>query len=325
VDYGHINHSFTQSLIHSQSSPLTFTLKILGSNSAAPAYNRHPTSQLLHIEQEYFLIDCGEATQMQLNRYKIRFTRINHIFISHLHGDHYLGLVGLLSTMHLNKRTEDLYLYGPGGLVDILSLQFKYSDTRLNYRIHFRELTQQRELIYQNDNLTVETIPLNHRIQCTGFLFREKPKKRRINKEVLPGNLSLQQIIALKKGADLYNQQGERIFRNEDLTLPPRKSRSYAYCSDTRYQECLVAQLQGVDLLYHESTFLDKEAERACETFHSTAAQAARIAAQAGVQKLLLGHFSSRYKDLSPFLEEARQYFPQSYLALEGEEFSIEE
>ncbi len=304
---------------------MTFTLTILGSNSAAPAYNRHPTSQLLHIQQEYFLIDCGEATQMQLNRYKIRFTKINHIFISHLHGDHYLGLVGLLSTMHLNKRTDDLFLYGPGGLVDILSLQFKYSDTRLNYRIRFRELSQQREVIYQNDNTIVETIPLNHRIQCTGFLFREKPKKRRINKEVLPDNLSLQQIMSLKKGEDIYNRQGELMYKNEDLTLPPKKSRSYAYCSDTKYHECLIPQLQRVDLLYHESTFLEKEAERAAETFHSTAAQAASIAHQAGVQKLLLGHFSSRYKDLSPFLDEARQHFPQSYLAIEGEEFTIDE
>jgi ribonuclease Z len=312
-------------LIRHQTVPLTFVLKILGSNSAAPAYNRHPTSQLLHIQQEYFLIDCGEATQMQLNRYKVRFTRINHIFISHLHGDHYLGLVGLLSTMHLNKRTEDLFLYGPGGLVEILSLQFKYSDTRLNYRIHFRELSQKRELIFENENITVETIPLCHRIQCTGFLFREKPKKRRINKQTLPENISLQQIMRLKKGDDLYNQKGDLLYKNEDLTLPPRKSRSYAYCSDTRYQENLIPQLQGVDALYHESTFLDKEALRATETFHSTAAQAARIAQQAGVQKLLLGHFSSRYKDLTPFLEEARQVFPQSYLALEGEDFIVEE
>jgi ribonuclease Z len=304
---------------------LTFVLKILGSNSAAPAFNRHPTSQLLHIGQEYYLIDCGEATQMQLNRYKIRFTRINHIFISHLHGDHYLGLVGLLSTMHLNKRSDDLFLYGPAGLVEIISLQFKYSDTRLNYKIHFKELSQQREVIYENGNLTVETISLSHRIQCTGFLFREKPKKRRINKEVLPDNLSLQQIIRLKNGQDVYNQQGVLLYKNQDLTLNPKRSRSYAYCSDTKYQECIVPQIQGVDLLYHESTFLDREADRARETFHSTAAQAASIALQAGVHTLILGHFSSRYKDLTPFLEEARQVFAQSYLAIEGEEFVVEE
>jgi ribonuclease Z len=304
---------------------LTFVLKILGSNSAAPAYNRHPTSQLLHIQQEYFLIDCGEATQMQLNRYKIRFTHINHIFISHLHGDHYLGLVGLLSTMHLNKRTEDLYLYAPNGLTEIISLQFKYSDTRLNYKIHFHELTQKQEMIFENENVTVETIPLSHRIQCTGFLFREKPKKRRINKEVMPDNLSLQQIMRLKKGEDIYNQKGDVLYRNQELTLPPKKSRSYAYCSDTRYQECIIPQIQGVDVLYHESTFLAKETLRATETYHSTAAQAASIAYQAGARKLLLGHFSSRYKDLSPFLDEARQVFAESYLAIEGEDYAIED
>jgi ribonuclease Z len=212
--------------------------------------------------------------------------------------------------MHLNKRTEDLYLYGPGGLVDILSLQFKYSDTRLNYKIQFRELTQKRETIYENGNLTVETIPLSHRIQCTGFLFREKPKKRRVNKEILPPAISLQHIIRLKNGEDIYTQRGELLYKNEEFTLPPRRSRSYAYCSDTRYQECLIAQLQGVDLLYHESTFLDKEAGRAAETFHSTAAQAAHIASQAGVKKLLLGHFSSRYKDLSPFQKKPVRFLP---------------
>jgi ribonuclease Z len=304
---------------------LTFVLKILGSNSAAPAFNRNPTSQLLHIEQHYFLIDCGEGTQMQLNKYKVRFNRINHIFISHLHGDHYLGLTGLLSTMHLNKRTEDLYLFGPPGIADILTIQFKYSDTRLHYKIHFRELTQSREVIFENENITVETIPLNHRIQCIGFLFREKPKKRRLNKEVLPQNLSLSQIARLKKGEDLVNGLGELIFRNEELTLPPKKSRSYAYCSDTKYHEPILEQIAGVDLLYHESTFLEVEAQRASETFHSTARQAAHIAQQAKVQQLILGHYSSRYKDLSPFLEEARSIFANTILSIEGEEIEVKD
>jgi ribonuclease Z len=302
---------------------LTFVLKILGSNSAAPAFNRNPTSQLLHIEQNYFLIDCGEGTQMQLNKYKVRFNRIDYIFISHLHGDHYLGLTGLLSTMHLNKRTEDLYLFGPTGIAEILTLQFKYSDTRLHYKIHFRELTQSREMIFENENLTVETIPLNHRIQCTGFLFREKPKRRRLNKAVLPENLSLSQIVRLKKGEDIVNAQGNLIYKNEELTLPPKKSRSYAYCSDTRYHEPIIAQIAGVDLLYHESTFLEVEAQRASETFHTTARQAAQIAQQAKVQQLILGHYSSRYKDLSPFLEEARSIFPNTILSIEGEDIEV--
>jgi ribonuclease Z len=304
---------------------LTFVLKILGSNSAAPAYNRHPTSQLLHVEQYYYLIDCGEGTQMQLSKYKIKYTRISHIFISHLHGDHYLGLTGLLSTMHLNKRTEDLFLFGPAGLAEILILQFKYSDTRLNYKIHFRELTQDREVIFENENLTVETIPLNHRIQCTGFLFREKSKKRRLNKEVLPADLTVQQIIRLKKGEDLYNQQGELLYLNQDLTLPPKPSRSYAYCSDTKYSTCILPQIQQVDLLYHESTFLDEEAARASETFHSTARQAALMAKQANVKQLILGHYSSRYKDLTPFLEEAKEIFPNAILSVEGEDIEVKE
>jgi ribonuclease Z len=225
--------------------------------------------------------------------------------------------------MHLNKRTEDLYLFGPTGIAEILTLQFKYSDTRLHYKIHFRELTQSREMIFENENLTVETIPLNHRIQCTGFLFREKPKRRRLNKAVLPENLSLSQIVRLKKGEDIVNAQGNLIYKNEELTLPPKKSRSYAYCSDTRYHEPIIAQIAGVDLLYHESTFLEVEAQRASETFHTTARQAAQIAQQAKVQQLILGHYSSRYKDLSPFLEEARSIFPNTILSIEGEDIEV--
>ncbi len=262
---------------------------------------------------------------MQLNRWKIRVNRLNHIFISHLHGDHYLGLVGLLSTMHLNKRTEDLYLFGPPGLVEILTIQFKYSDTRLNYRVHFRELYPAREVILENEHLTVETIPLNHRIQCTGFLFREKPKNRRINKDLIPPDLSINQIRSLKKGKDLFDTSGKLLFANERLTLPPKKSRSYAYCSDTIYNEGIVEQIQKVDLLYHESTFLSDQELRAAETFHSTAQQAATIAKMASVTKLVLGHYSSRYKDLSPLLEEARAVFSNTILSIEGEDIEVEE
>ncbi len=262
---------------------------------------------------------------MQLSKFKVRYVRIGHIFISHLHGDHYLGLTGLLSTMHLNKRTEDLYLYGPAGLADILSLQFKYSDTRLNYKIHFKELKPVAEVIFENEYLIVETIPLNHRIQCTGFLFREKPKNKRLNKEVLPKNLLLQHIAQLKKGKDIYDINGNILYKNEALTLPPKRSRSYAYCSDTKYHEYIIPQIQGVDLLYHESTFLHDQEARADETFHSTARQAAIIAQKAGVGQLILGHYSSRYKDLLPFIEEAKSVFPNTVLSIEGEDFSLDE
>jgi ribonuclease Z len=305
---------------------LTFILKILGSNSAAPAYGRHPTSQLLQIQQENFLIDCGEGTQMQMLRYKIRINRINHIFISHLHGDHYLGLVGLLSTMHLQKRTQDLYLYGPPGLQEILSLQFRYSDTRLHYKIIFYPLTEgKREVILESDMLTVETIPLHHRIQCSGFLFREKPKKRRVNIPVLPEYFLPSQMGALKRGEDVLDAEGNVVFKNEDLTLPPKHSRSYAFCSDTAYFEEIIPLIEGVDLLYHESTFLQDQVERATETFHSTAFQAATIARKAHVKKLLLGHYSSRYQELMPFAEEARRVFEEVVLSVEGQNVMLEE
>ena len=301
---------------------MIFELTILGSNAAIPAYNRHPTAQLLQIDQYYFLIDCGEGTQMQLSKFKIRYNRIGYIFISHLHGDHYLGLMGLISTMHLHKRSEDLYLYGPRGLSDIISLQLKYSDTR----IVFREInTEVCEVVLENELLTVETIPLSHRVNCAGFLFREKPKKRRLRKEALPVGLTLVNLSQLKRGQDITNSEGDVMYKNEDYTLPPRKSRSYAYCSDTRYNEDMIGQIQGVDLLYHESTFLEEEAVRAGETFHSTARQAATIARLAQVGKLVLGHYSSRYKDLSLFRDEASLVFEPVVLSIEGESIGVED
>lgn len=302
---------------------MSFELTILGSSSATPVYNRHQTSQLLLIENELFLIDCGEATQHQLLKYKIRFNKINHIFISHLHGDHYLGLTGLVSTMHLNGRQKELYIYGPPGLSEILTIQLKYSQTFLSYRIIFKELeTTKAYQILDLENLTVETIPLSHRISCCGFLFREKPKKRRINKNRLPENTPLLDIIALKNGEDIF-RNGQLHLKNDEVTYPPRKSRSYAYCSDTRYIETFLDQIQNIDLLYHEATFLDELKERAIETFHTTALEAATLAKKANAGMLILGHFSSRYKELEPLLEEAKPVFPNSFLAIEGESFSV--
>ncbi|MBX9851125.1 MAG: ribonuclease Z [Cytophagaceae bacterium] len=302
---------------------MPFELKILGSNSATPVFNRHQSSQLLQIENEYFLIDCGEATQHQLIRFKIKFNKINHIFISHLHGDHVLGLPGLISTMHLNGRQRELHLYGPPGLNEILTLQLKYSETILSYDIHFHELdAKESKTILDLDNLTVQTIPLNHRIDCCGFLFKEKPKKRRINKETLPPETSLLNIIKLKNGEDVY--EGEKlVLKNEEMTFPPRKSRSFAYCSDTRYTETILPMIKDIDLLYHESTFLDDMKERAIETFHTTALEAATLAKKANVKRLIIGHFSSRYKELEPLLEEAKTVFTNSSLAIEGNNFSV--
>jgi len=305
---------------------LEFNVKILGSNSATPVYNRHPSAQLLNINQNLMLLDCGEGTQMQLINYKIRYQKINHIFITHLHGDHYFGLIGLLSTMHLHGRKNDIDLFGPAGLDEIITLQLKYSETFLNYKINFHLVdTEKVQQILDSKHFVVETIPLNHRIKCCGYLFKEKPKKKRIIKEKLPENLSLANLALLKDGKDVTDDNGSILIKNEDVTLPPRKSRTYAYCTDTAYMESIIPQIANADLLYHESTFLSDMKARAIETHHTTCADAATLAKKADVNKLVIGHFSSRYKDLTPFLKEARTIFPNTSLAIEGELFEIPE
>lgn len=304
---------------------MSIRVKILGSNSATPAHRRHHTSQLVNVEGKYYLIDCGEATQLQLKRYKLRAQRINNIFISHLHGDHYLGLMGLLSSMHLMGRNKPLNLYGPKGLSEIITLQLKYSDTVFNYEINFVEVnTEVNQLIHEDELVSIYSIPLNHRIPCSGFLIEEKPKNRRIKRESIPEDFSIRNIIRLKKGDDIYSEEGKLLYKNEDLTLPPRQSFKYAYCSDTKYDESIIPIIEGSDMLYHESTFLEEHIDRASTTYHSTAKEAATIAQKAGVGKLLLGHFSARYKELDPIQEEAREVFPESYLAIEGEEFVLD-
>ena len=289
-----------------------------------PAYGRHPTAQFIEIQNRSFLVDCGEATQMQLMRMQANFHRINHIFISHLHGDHYLGLMGLIFTLHLQRRTNDLHVYSHRGLDEIITTQLRYSRSAPSFKIIFHRLEKGvREIIYEDDALTVETIPLSHKIRCSGFLFKEKMKPRRIDKTKLPEGLLLQQIISLKRGDDVVDAVGNVLYRNGDLTLPPRKARSYAYCSDTEFDRNFIEQIRNVDLLYHEATFVESDESKARETKHSTAKQAATVAQLADAGSLLLGHFSARYRDLVPILEEARTIFPNSRLALEGEEFTI--
>lgn len=303
---------------------MNFDVTILGSSSATPIYDRHPSAQVLNIHERFFLIDCGEGTQMQLNRYKIRYHRINHIFISHLHGDHYLGLMGLLSTMHLQGRKDELHLFGTKELKHITDLQLEYSQTVLRYPLMFHEIdTKKKKIIYDDDVISVESIPMNHRIDCCGFLFREKEGLRKLIKEKLEEHqIPYTFYIELKKGKDYIDASGNKI-QNETITHPPNRARSYAYCSDTMYDEGIVNQISGVDLLYHEATFTSEMLERAQETFHTTASQAATIAGKAKVKQLLLGHFSARYKDVTPLLDEAIKVFPHSKLALEGEKFSI--
>ena len=304
---------------------MTFKLKILGSNSAAPAHNRYQTSQILNVQNHLFMIDCGEGAQMQLPKYRVKINRINHIFISHLHGDHFLGLMGLISTMHLFGRKKDLFIYGPPGLAEIITIQLKYSESNLNFKIRLYELKKDTpELIFENEFLVVQTIPLNHRVICNGFLFKEKQKPRKINKFLIPPGFSLKNMAKLKKGMDIIDEKGNIIYKNEDLTLPPKKSYSYAYCSDTKYDEGIIDQIKNVDLLYHESTFRSDKEKRAAETFHSTAKQAGTIALKASVGKLILGHYSVRYKNLDPLLSEAREVFQNAVLAKEGEDIILE-
>ncbi len=297
-----------------------FELTILGANSAKPAHGRNQTAQILVIQNIHFLIDCGEGTQLLLQKYHPKTSKIEHIFISHLHGDHYFGLIGLLSTMHLGRRVKPLSIYGPPELAEIITLQLKASNTTLSYPVEFHKLTMDKPTqIFENEKVTVETIPLSHKIPCNGFLFKEKQKPRRIDKEKLPESFSLVDRIALKNGEDILDDAGNIKFYNKDYTLPPRKSRSYAYCTDTKYKEDIIAQIKGVDLLYHEATFLNDRETRATETFHCTTAQAATIAKKAKVEKLIIGHYSSRYKDLRDFHSQAKAVFENTILAIEGE------
>ncbi len=304
---------------------MIFEISILGSSSATPIYQRHPTAQVLNIHERLFLVDCGEGTLIQMNRYRIKFHRINHVFISHLHGDHYLGLVGLLSTMHLQGRTTDLHIYCQEPLKEIVEIQLKYSETLLRYPLHFHFLDKNEpSTIYLDEQIEVKTIILNHRIPCTGFLFSERRGLRKLIKEKLSEyQVPVNVYQELKYGKDYVAPDG-KVIRNDELTTDPRKPRSYAFCSDTRYEEKIIPSIQGADLLYHEATFLNDKLSRAEETFHSTAAQAALIAKKADVKRLIIGHFSARYKNLYPLLEEAREIFESTTLAIEGDSFKIE-
>ncbi|GAB2633984.1 ribonuclease Z [Belliella aquatica] len=306
---------------------MEFEVTILGSNSAIPAHGRNQTAQLVNVGLTSMLIDCGEGTQIQLRRFKLKYSRIENIFISHLHGDHYFGLMGMISTFHLHKRTRLLTIFGPQGLDEIITTQLKHSNTRLNFPLRFVQTNpSEKELILEEKNFKVFSIPLKHRLPCTGFLIQEKPGLLRMNKEMLlEHKISVEAINTLRKGIDFVNETEGITYLVKDFTLPPKPLRSYAFCSDTIYDPVdLVANIQGVSTIYHESTFGDDEALRAKETFHSTAKQAADIARKIGAKKLLLGHFSTRYVDLDPLLEQAKTNFENSFLSEEGLTYSIE-
>ena len=303
---------------------MKFEVTILGSSSATPIYNRNPTSQALNVNDRLYLIDCGEGTQQQMLRFDIKASRIDHIFISHLHGDHYLGLVGLLSSMHLNGRKKELKLFGPEHLLEIINLQLKYSETTLQYPIEFTITnTDKAEVIVDNEDVMVETIPLDHRIACTGFLFREKKRQRKLLKDKLEElQVPVQYYTALKKGKDYIAEDGT-VYKNNTLTIDSEQPKAYAYCSDTIFNPQYFHQINNVNLLYHEATFLHNMLDRAGETFHTTALQAAQIAVKTQAKKLLIGHFSARYKNLEELLDEAKSAFPATELAIEGRTFAI--
>ncbi len=292
-------------------------LTILGNNSAIPAFGRHPTAQILQTQDEKFLIDCGEGTQLQMANYKIRRSKINHIFISHLHGDHYFGLVGLLTSMSLLGRTQDLHIYAPAPLQDIIDLQLKVANSTLTYPLHFHPL-QKEGVILDGKKITVQCFPVQHRIECWGFLFKEKKNPRKIHPEkVLVHEIPTSFYEKLQKGEDYVTKDGHTI-PNHEVTMEGVKAKSYAYCADTIYDETLVDKIYGTDVIYHEATYLHALQETAASRYHSTAIQAASIAQKAGVKRLLIGHFSSKYEFLNEFLTEACSVFNNTELALEG-------
>lgn len=300
---------------------MSFELTILGASAALPTVGKMTTCQYLTIQNFHFLIDCGEGAQHQLLNRKLPALRLDAIFISHLHGDHYFGLIGLISSMNLRKRHKALHLLGPPGLDEIITLQLKHAKTRLDFPLHFHVIEYERKIIYENKVLTVETIPLHHRVPCCGFLFREKTKPRAINKDFFREGM-IPYIPKLKEGLDIKDESGKIIYKNEDFTFPPKPSRSYAFCSDTLYQPHLADQLRGVDILYHEATFMHADEKSATQTQHSTTTQAAQLAREAEVKMLVIGHYSARYKILDEWLKEARNIFPSTYMAEEGAVFS---
>lgn len=299
-------------------------LTILGCYAATPRTLTNPTAQVLEINGHIILIDCGEGTQVELRRRKIKFSRINHIFISHLHGDHFFGLPGLISTMRLLGREKELHVYGPKGIKEAITLLLKLGDSWTNYPLLFHELTSKEpELVFEDKKISVTTIPLDHRIYTNGFLFKEKEGKRKLNIDAAQNyGIDKAYYQNIKNGKDITLDNGETIL-NKELTFDPPKPKSYAFCSDTVYDMNLSEQLKGVDFLYHESTFLESESELATKTKHSTALQAAKIAKAANVKTLILGHYSTRYKSIELFKEEATTIFSNVLLADDGRAFDF--
>ena len=305
---------------------MSFKLTVLGCGSAIPTLKSNPTSQLLNINERFLLIDCGEGTQVQLRKYNINFQRINHIFISHLHGDHYFGLIGLLTSMHLLGRNKDLHIYAHEQLKSIINLQLQASNTVLRFPLFFHDISlDSDEIIFENDSFSVENIILDHTINCSGFIFKEKKFKRKLKKNVVEKyNIPYNQIDAIKNGADWINNNGQ-IIKNSDITLNDRLPYKYSFCTDTRFKNDICRKIKDSNLLYHEVTFSKDLKERADQTGHSTSFEAASIANSAGAKNLLIGHFSKRYKDTSILLEETKHKFTNTIKAESGLEIDFQD
>ena len=298
---------------------------ILGCHSATPRINAFPTSQYLAINNRHFLIDCGEGTQRQMRKYKVGFSKIDHIFITHLHGDHFYGLVGLLATFGILNREKELHIYGPKGIKEVTLLQLKISQSHAKYKMTFHELSSNKsELIFEDDKVTVRTIPLDHRVYTNGYLFTEKENAKKLHMDNIRNYKEIDKAdyLNIKAGKDIVLSTGE-IVSNSELTIPPTKPLSFAFCSDTSYKPEIVPIIKNADILYHEATFLADREDLAKKTKHSTTKQAATIAKQANVNQLILGHYSGRYKDLNLFKKEAQEIFKNTELAEPGKTFTI--
>lgn len=299
-----------------------FAVTILGNNSAVPAFDRHPTSQVVTYDGNNYLVDCGEGTQIQMINYKIRRGKISHIFISHLHGDHYFGLVGLITSFGLLNHQQELHVFGPSPLKEIIELQLKVADTKLPYPLHLHTITKADTLL-DTEKLSVKCFRTNHRIECYGFVFTEKKQPRRLNPDKAKEyEIPMTFYERLKDGEDYIRKDGT-VVNNEWVTEAAEPGKKYAFCADTKYDESLIQHIEGADMIYHETTYLDNLRERAESRFHSTSKQAAELAKKAGVKKLLIGHFSSKYDTLEEFEAEAREVFPNTELALEGVAYQI--
>ena len=296
-----------------------FELHILGCGSALPTTRHFATSQVVNLRDKLFMIDCGEGAQMQLRKSRLKFSRLNHIFISHQHGDHCFGLMGLISTFGLLGRTAELHIHSPKGLEELLAPMLNFFCHTLAYKVIFHEFdTRQASVIYEDRSMTVTTIPLQHRIPCCGFLFAEKARPNHIIRDMIDFyKVPVYELNRIKNGADYITPEGE-VIANVRLTRPSDPPRRYAYCSDTIFRREIAEQISGVDLLFHEATFAESELARAKETYHTTAAQAGRIAVEAGVRRLVIGHFSARYEDENVLLKEASAIFPDTILAKEN-------